>query len=587
MRSVKFRTKLLAYFWIILIIALGMPAYYIYQTLEKEIIKEETENAFIELELVEWLLTRQTTFENDKALNDWCTQLGEKVNYRITLISVHGKVISDSTIPFDEIQRIENHADREEFIGARQKGEASSIRYSVTTKRKLMYAAKTIHIPNIPASVLRVAIPLSLIESHLDYFAHRFWFILIIVLSITGFLNFLVARNLEAPVQKIIKSIRSIGGGKYNEYVDIDSSHEFLELAAGINEMTHKIRKDIEMIRQQKDELEAVLEGMQEGVMLLDENGKIKAANDALERLGKSLPSCVGHRPIEIFLNPEIQSACDEVLKGKDHVRLRVSIDEESIYEVNVVRIDSGGAVAVFHDISELIRLEKVRQDFVANVSHELRTPLTSIRGYAETLLDKKMNVPETAEKFIQVIFKNAAQMTNVVNDLLELTKLQQKEQQPFKLSPLIATSCLNAAWETCLPMAERKKIRLENRLSDSMRVLADDNALMQVFRNILDNAIRHSDAETTITVFADSTNHKIRFGIQDEGSGIAKRHQKRIFERFYRVDKERSRESGGTGLGLSICRHAVEAMNGEIWVESPPVGKTQGSAFFFTLDKA
>ena len=177
--------------------------------------------------------------------------------------------------------------------------------------------------------------------------------------------------------------------------------------------------------------------------------------------------------------------------------------------------------------------------------------------------------------------------MTNIVNDLLELTKLQQKDQQPVQLSQLNATACFNNIWETCLPMAENKKIHLENSLPEAVMVLADENILMQVFQNLLDNAIRHSDSETTITVFAESQNRKIRFGIQDEGPGIPKRHQKRIFERFYRVDKERSRASGGTGLGLAICRHAVQAMNGEIWVESPPAQKTNGSVFYFTLDQA
>jgi two-component system, OmpR family, phosphate regulon sensor histidine kinase PhoR len=587
MRSTRFRTKLLAYFWLILITAMGMPAYYIYTTLEKEILQEESQNAFTQLDLVDWMIHRHAPFENTQELNAWCTELGRKLNYRITLISANGKVVADSSVPYGEISNLENHADREEFIGARQHGMASSIRYSVTVKRKLMYAAKTIQSTVISDGVLRVSIPLSLVESRLAYFAHRFWFILLIFLIITGFLNYLLARNMESPIQKIINSLRSIGDGKYDEYVDIDAGFEFFELSTGINEMSSKIRQNIAMISQQKQELEAVLEGMQEGVMLLDTSGKIKASNEALSLLARCVPTCIGHRPLEVFLTPEIQAACDAVLKGEAHVQLRVSIDAETIYEVNVVSIPSGGAVAVFHDISELIQLEQVRQDFVANVSHELRTPLTSIKGYAETLLDKKMNLSETAEKFLQTILKNANQMSNIVNDLLELTKLQQKDQQPLKLSHLNAISCFNAAWETCLPMASGKGIHLKSTLPESAMVIGEENALIQVFRNLLDNAIRHSDPNTTITVFLGSKNGKMLFGIEDEGPGIPKRHQKRIFERFYRVDKERSKASGGTGLGLAICRHAVFAMNGEIWVESPPDQKENGSVFYFTLDKS
>jgi two-component system phosphate regulon sensor histidine kinase PhoR len=575
------------YFWLILIVSLGMPGYYIYHVLEKEILQEETRKAYIELDLVQWLINGHAPFEDMRQLNAWCAELGEKLNYRISIISANGRVVADSSIPFEEIENLENHADREEFIGARHFSQASSIRYSVTVKRKLIYAAKAFEAPGIPQGVLRVAIPLSLVESRLAYFAHRFWFILLLFLVITGILNYILARNMEAPIQKIIASLRTIGDGKYDEYVDIDAGFEFFELSAGINEMTNKIRQNIAMISQQKLELEAVLEGMQEGVMLLDADGKIKTSNEALSLLAKCVPTCVGHRPLEVFLTPEIQDACDAVLKGEPHVQLRVSIDPETTYEVNVVSIPSGGAVAVFHDISELIRLEKVRQDFVANVSHELRTPLTSIKGYAETLLDKKMNLSETAEKFLQTILKNANQMSNIVNDLLELTKLQQKDQQFLKLTHLNAIGCFNVAWETCLPMAADKGIHLENRLPDSAMVIAEENALIQVFRNLLDNAIRHSDPNTTITIFSGPKNGKILFGVQDEGPGIPKRHQKRIFERFYRVDKERSRASGGTGLGLAICRHAVIAMNGEIWVESPPNNKETGSVFFFTLDKS
>jgi two-component system phosphate regulon sensor histidine kinase PhoR len=197
------------------------------------------------------------------------------------------------------------------------------------------------------------------------------------------------------------------------------------------------------------------------------------------------------------------------------------------------------------------------------------------------------MNLSETAEKFLQTILKNANQMSNIVNDLLELTKLQQKDPQSLKLSHMNAISCFNTAWETCLPMAAEKGIHLKNTLPESVMVIGEENALIQVFRNLLDNAIRHSDPNTTITIFLGSKNGKILFGIEDQGPGIPKRHQKRIFERFYRVDKERSRASGGTGLGLAICRHAVLAMNGEIWVESPPEGRENGSVFFFTLDKA
>jgi len=319
--------------------------------------------------------------------------------------------------------------------------------------------------------------------------------------------------------------------------------------------------------------------------MLLDKHGKIKTTNEALTWIAKCVPSCVGRRPMEVFLNPEIQDACNQVLSGKDAIKRKVKIDNETIYEVNLVKIPEGGAVVVFHDISELVRLEKVRQDFVANVSHELRTPLTSIKGYAETLQDKKFRSSDHSENFVKTIVKNADQMSNIVKDLLELTKLQQRQKN--RLSAVDASACFSSACETCIPMSNEKKISIDNRLPKAVPVMGDKNSLIQVFCNLLDNAIRHSPPDTTISISAGTEIDSVTFMVADEGDGIPQQHQGRIFERFYRVDKERSRASGGTGLGLSICKNAVTGMGGKIWVKSPPEDQLKGSAFYFSLNKA
>lgn len=587
MKTIRFRTKLLLYFWAVLVIALFLPALHLYRTLETEILKEAETHAATQLDFVSWMLARQPLFDDDAKLDQWITTLGKNLNYRITLISWGGRVMADSHVDFPELSVLDSHADREEFIGAVREGRRSSIRYSTTLNRNLIYAAKSMETSPYGKIVLRVAIPLSRVETRLKAIADRFWLIIGLGLVLTGILNYILARNLETPIRKIIEATRRIGGGDYNERIDISSSAEFDELSSCINDMTDKIRRHIALIGQQKQEFEAVFEGMQEGVMLLDENGHIKASNNALGLIARCMPTCDGHRPMEVFLNPEIQKACDEVLKGKDHIQMKAAIDAETIYEVNVVRIPSGGAVAVFHDISELVRLEKVRQDFVANVSHELRTPLTSIKGYAETLLDPNMRTPETTEAFLGTILKNTNQMSHIVNDLLELTKLQSRDRPALNLTEINASACLTAAEETCRIMSEEKSIRMVNRVPETIIVVAEENALVMVFRNLLDNAIRHSDAGTTITSGIADVDGMVTFAVEDEGPGIPLRYQKRIFERFYRIDKERSRASGGTGLGLAICRHAVKAMSGDIWVESPPPGKTKGSVFYVTLKKA
>ena len=598
MKNIRFRTRLIVSFSIIIILSLCVPAYYFLQTLEKDITTEARTNAYTQLDFVHWMLENNPTLTDHQALDAFCKTLSDQLHYRITVIAAGGKVIADSDVPFDTIASMDNHAGREEIISARSNGRGSSIRYSITLDRKLIYAAKNVNLKSAPSGVLRVATPLSTVESRLAHFNRQFWGMLLAIFILATLLSLLLARRLEQPIVKVMDGLCAIGKGDYGKQIDMDEGPEFASLSRGINEMSDKIRINFSQITEQKQELEAVLQGMAEGVMMLDKNGKIKAVNQALTQIAKCVPTCVGRRPMEVFLNPEIQTACNEVLLGDDAIHRKVSIQNntaagDTTYDVNLVKIPDGGAVVVFHNISELVRLEKVRQDFVANVSHELRTPLTSIKGYAETLLDEKFRASESSDHFVQTIIKNANQMSHIVNDLLELTKLQQNRKPFHELATVNGAACFRSAAETCMPILKEKNIKLDNQLSDFLPVLADENSLIQVFRNILDNAIRYSPPETVITAFAWKETDKQRnkdvyiFAIQDEGTGIPLRYQKRIFERFYRVNKERSREIGGTGLGLAICRNAVASMDGKIWLKSPPDKKTTGTVFFVSLYKA
>jgi len=584
----RFRTRLLLSFWIILIPGLCAPAWYIFQSLKTDIIHEATANAFTELDFIGWLLEKNPEFEDNLALDKWCKELATHLNYRITVIAAGGRVLADSEIDSRTIPELDNHADREEIIGARKFGQASSIRYSETLGKNLIYAAKNINYPISPSGVLRVAIPLSLVESRLENFSHQFWGLLLAIFASSTILSLILAQKLETPIRSIIQAATDIGEGDFSRRLEfeIETGTEFSPLVRCINDMAGKIGQNIDMITAQKQELEAVLEGMQEGVMLLDKEGRIKAVNSALTGITKCLPNCVGRRPMEIFLNTEIQSACDKILGEKVHMRLKAAMHNDRVYEVNLVKIPEDGAVVVFHDISEMIRLEKVRQDFVANVSHELRSPLTSIKGYAETLQNPAFRASDQAGEFLNIIVKNADHMSRIVADLLELTKLQQKNSQPEQFSVFNAAACLRFATETCMPISEEKNIHIHNFLDASVLVQGDEFALTQVFRNLLDNAIRHSPPGSSITVSSKEESDMVVFAVEDEGTGIPRQHLQRIFERFYRVDKERSRASGGTGLGLAICRNAVRKMGGDIWAESPPENRTKGSVFYFSLKK-
>ncbi len=339
--------------------------------------------------------------------------------------------------------------------------------------------------------------------------------------------------------------------------------------------------------------LETVFNAMGEGVMVLDQQGKVRSINRALAELIDPHTQVLGRRPLEVLISLELQQACERMLglkgapPGAPHEVLTVVAGGRT-FEVNLFRFqgreEETGAVLVFHDMSRLRELEQVRRDFVANVSHELRTPLTSIKGYTETLLGESEPQAELFSSFLEVILKNTNHMVKMVDDLLQLAGIEAGREilKPARVNP---TEALMAAWKACLPLAEGKRVRLANHLPpEGIDVWADLDQLTRVFRNLLENAIRYSPENGEIGVDGSLTAETVTIGVRNEGPRIAKLHQQRIFERFYRIEKSRGGDFGGTGLGLAICRHIILSHGGLIWVQSPNPGQIDGATFFFTL---
>ena len=583
-QPMRFGTRLLVSFWLVLIVAICIPGIYIYYSLRNDFIESSRKDAWEKLDFAEWLTKRQPAFPSEASLDQWCKTFAQQVGYRITIIEAGGRVIADSDVPFEGIVRMENHAYREEISSAFRTGRGSSIRYSDTLDRHLIYAARPFSMENQHSPmVLRIAVPFSEVENRLSEYARQFWLVNALIFALALGISIYFTRRLESPVHQIIERIQKLGTGDYTHRYIADEGREFHQLSGNINEMADRISLQVETITRQKYELAVIIENMREGILLLDKDGRIKAVNHAVEDLAGCRGSCLGKKPMELFLNNDIQAACDAVVSGTPEFSFTLALEEELFYEVYLTAIPEGGALVVFYNISERKRLEKIRRDFVANVSHELKTPLTSIKGYVETLLSGPFNFTGEAKSFLQTIHKNANHMTEIVDDLLQLTRLQDK---PFTkhMQTVNAAQCFNAASETIMPMAREKNISIRNQLESPIAVKADESALIRVFGNLLDNAIRYSPEGGTITVSATEEAGKIIFSIEDEGPGIAKHHQPRIFERFYRVEKERSRFTGGTGLGLAICKNAITGMGGNIGMQSPPLGKQNGSVFFFSL---
>jgi two-component system phosphate regulon sensor histidine kinase PhoR len=375
----------------------------------------------------------------------------------------------------------------------------------------------------------------------------------------------------------------------------VDSKDEFGYLAKAISEMDAQLRNKIEEISKEKGTLQTVLKGMAEGVLVVDEKNHIIMINDTLRKLFSLSTEIVDKTPLEFVRNPALEGAIQEAIRDAKNSSFELTLPSslDKTFEVNVVGIPPSskggdkegnamsGAIAVFHDISRLKELEKIRQDFVANVSHELRTPLTTIKGYTETLLDGALK-EEVAYQFVQVIKRHTDRLSKIVEDLLTLSKIESKEFQ-LKIEKITIPDLIDDVFDFVKESAHRRKINLsKGEIYSPLEVDGDRNFLEQVLINLLDNAIKYGHEGGKITISVIKKNQKeIQFSIQDNGVGIPKEDLPRIFERFYRVDKGRSQELCGTGLGLSIVKHLVQAHGGNVWAESQP---GQGSTFYFTI---
>jgi len=439
---------------------------------------------------------------------------------------------------------------------------------------------------------------LFLIQGYLLYVLKKSFFSSsLITLLVSLSLAYLLLRVLTRPIQRMREMARRLDTGSLEREIQIYSQDEWGEFARAVDEMRIRLREKIDEVSRERDYLKTILKGMVEGVLVVDERGRILMVNDALRTILSLSSEVVDKAPLEAIRNAELEEAIREAIhEGKNTAfELTFPLSGGKIVEVNVVGISPSpeetaqeaekieGAIAVFHDISRLKELEKVRQDFVANVSHELRTPLTTIKGYTETLLDGALR-EEVAPQFLQVIQKHADRLTKIVEDLLALSKIESKEFY-LKRERLPLSELIDDVSGFVKEAAQKKKISISRSIVPStLEMMGDRSYLEQVFVNLLDNAIKYTPEGGRVTISAiEKDQREIQFSIEDNGIGIPREDIPRIFERFYRVDKGRSQELGGTGLGLSIVKHLVQAHGGRVWVESQP-GK--GSTFYFTLPK-
>ena len=514
--------------------------------------------------------------------------LSEAASARISFIADDGTVLGDSAVALEGLRTLENHRTRPEVAAALAGGKSGDARRSHTTGERLLYAA----VPARDASgkvvgVVRAAYPLNKIEAKIQRIRRGTALLSIVVLFIAVVIALALASTLSRPVREMSEVATRLAEGDYDARVASEGDDEHGRLAETLNLLARQVQLKVQELLRDKSQLSAILSNMTEAVVALDASGRIIAVNPALTRaFGLDPSGAQGKQFLEVLRHNQLDQLVRAVLSDqKPRVEeVRTFVPEERIFEAQVAPLyEAGrfsGTLVVLHDITRIRRLEQVRRDFVANVSHELRTPLASIRGFAETLEMGAISDPKNAAEFVGSILKQADRMTALVEDLLDLTAIESGERVPV-LEPVSIKDLLDDVVAGLKPLAGRRKLELRSNAPDGLPPAAGDrNQLRQIFVNLLENALKFTQAGS-VSVNAALSGNRIAVAVIDTGIGIPSQDLDRIFERFYRVDKARSREMGGTGLGLSIVKHLIETHAGSVSVESS-VGK--GSTFTVSL---
>ena len=549
--------------------------------LNLEIGREWTQSLTAQLEKSLQQETRLFAYrvDNDTThpLQNMVKQVSEATGARATIIDRNGKVLADSEA---DPETMENHAQRPEFVAALKGAEGEASRTSKTLGIDFLYTAAP-----VKNGAVRLAYPLAAIKESSERIQKSLIRgslpALLIAVILAAAAAVLIARRL----QRIVSFAERIAAGNLSARIEVDSADEIARVAMALNITAERLEQSFTEVESSRQQLEAVLaavlNSMQAPVIAVNRDERVEWVNGAMNRL---MPNRVRLHAalLETIREPDLLMAVRETIQTRQIHTTRAHILPGRTYEATVAPMLAGSAVVLLHDLTEVERVEKTRRDFIANVSHELRTPLTSIQGYAETLLD--LNTADQATReFLEIIRKNTTRMSRLTQDLLTLARVESGEQR-FRMREIPASQLIREAQQYFGEMAHLQGSELSIDLGKDGMVKADPEAVHQVFSNLISNAVKYSSPGTPIVIGARMRDHDVEFFVRDTGPGIASEHLPRLFQRFYRVDKARSLESGGTGLGLAIVKHIVIAHGGSVRVESE---LHHGSRFFFTLPRA
>ncbi len=500
-------------------------------------------------------------------------EVSRAANARATVITADGRVLADSDAnPAD----MENHATRPEFVAALQGHIGTNTRRSHTLGIDFLYTAAP-----IPGGAVRLAYPLSSLAAITGQVRKTLLLSSLLAAALALLLASFATQSISRRLKAIVYFADRIAAGDLSARIAENSTDEIGKVATALDKTARQLQEVFAQVEANRQQLEALLNSMQEAVIAVSSDGRLLWANQRMERM---LPAGVRRngKVIENIRDPEFLRSVQEAIESRRVTTTRVStLLPGRTYTATTAPMPGGGAVSVLHDLTETERVEKTRRDFIANVSHELRTPLTSIQGYAETLTEA-FREDDPAREFVDIIRRNAQRMYRLTEDLLTLARVESGEQRMefHTVAPaeLLAEAELNFH-------DHHRGAGIELSLMDTAQGVleVDRDAIRQVFSNLLDNAVKYGGAGGKILLGSRDVEDRVLFYVRDFGPGIPSEHLPRLFERFYRVDKARSVQSGGTGLGLAIAKHIVRAHGGEIRAESE---LNHGAVFSFLLPR-
>ena len=528
---------------------------------------------------------------------DWdpvADALGRAARGRVTIISARGRVLGDSMVKGAELARLDDHRSRPEVQDALAGEIGRADRHSDTAKRWMFYIASPLRFRGHVVGVVRLSLPTTTIDESLDALRRVLVVAAMLALSVSLVVAVAFVQVLSSRLTGLTLAAKRMAGGDLKVRARLPGAGELSQLGDALDQLARNLSSTLGDLRQERDRIAGILSSMEEGVLFLDEAGKVALVNPALRKMLLLSGDPVGRSLLEVVRHAELKEMVDAAFEGEvdddeedvggaiqGEIRIGGLLPRQLLVRIQRLEGVAVGVVGVFMDVTENRRLENLRREFVANVSHELRTPVTSILSAAETLGGDAELPPEMSKRFIDIVARNASRLHALVEDLLDLSRIESR-QFSLTLGPLEPGQVMQHIVSLFEDRASRRSVRLELAFpGDLTFVRADRRALEHVLSNLVDNAVKYAGVGKRVILTARQDEDGVEFSVADDGAGIEPKHLPRLFERFYRVDAGRSRDVGGTGLGLAIVKHLVESMQGAVRVQSE-VGR--GTTFFVRL---